>query len=144
MDKYETVQALLIPIWRGIPTDYKSRYRRKIWQQFEDNIRSAAYTASLSHFVSNLCSRLQVSLRTVDVATLNGIVHGGRDRELLRLLREEATIVVLMVRVENEKRKAEWARTLAERAQEGEAVSAWLAEDGLFDEIADAAVESEE
>ena len=85
-----------------------------------------------------------MSLRTVDVATLNSIVHGGRDRELLRLLREEATIVVLMVRVENEKRKAEWARTLAERAQEGEAVSAWLAEDGLFDETADAAVESEE
>ena len=138
MDQYEMASALLIPIWRGIPAGYKSRYRAKIWQQFEDNIRSAAYTATLSRFCSNLCSRLGVKIATEDVATVQAVVQCGQDRALLKLLRDEATTCVLMVRIANEERKAEWARHDAERQAEERTVSQWLAEDSLFDEVKEA------
>lgn len=134
MDQYEMAKALLVPVWRGIPAGYKSRYRARIWQQFEDNIRSAAYTATLSRFISNLCSRLGTKIRAEDVATVQEIVHSGQDRTLLKLLRDEATTCVLLVRVENEARKAEWAKRDAERQAEEHLVSGWLAEDSLFDE----------
>lgn len=126
--------ALLTPMWRGTPAAYKSRYRAKIWQQFEDNIRSAAYTATLSRFASNLSSRLGVRIAIEDVATVNSVLQSGQDRALLKLLRDEATTCVLLVRLMNEERKAEWARRDAERQAEEQAISGWLGTDGLFDE----------
>lgn len=134
MDHYEMATALLTPIWRGVPAAYKSRYRAKIWQQFEENIKSAAYTATLSRFVSNLSLKLGVRMATEDVTAVREIVQGGQDRALLKLLRDEATTCVLLVRVENEARKAEWAKRDAERQAEERSVSAWLSEDGLFGE----------
>lgn len=69
-----------------------------------------------------------------DVAVVQGIVANGQDRVLLKLLRDEATTCVLLVRMVNEERKAEWAKRDVERQAEEQAVSAWLAEDGLFGE----------
>jgi len=117
--------SLLTPIWRGIPADYKAKYARNIWQQFEDNIRSAAYTSSLSRFVNSICSRLQVKIAAGDVEMVNAALASGRDRELLRLMRDEATTVVLMVRLENDKRREEWE---AKRAADEAALTAWTAE----------------
>lgn len=134
MDHYEMATALLTPIWRGIPAAYKSRYRTKIWQQFEDNIKSAAYTATLSRFASNLSSRLGVRIATEDVVAVQAVLQSGQDRALLKLLRDEATTCVLLVRMINEERKAEWAKRDAERQAEERAVSAWLMEDRLFGE----------
>jgi hypothetical protein len=72
-----------------------------------------------------------------DVAAVQAIIAGGQDRALLKLLREETTFCVLMVRIENEKRKAEWARRDAERQAEERLVSETLALDGFFDEAED-------
>jgi len=55
---------MLALIWRGIGASYKSRYRMTIWQQFEDQIRSAAYTSNLSKFVSSLCFKLNADIGT--------------------------------------------------------------------------------
>jgi hypothetical protein len=79
-----------------------------------------------------------VRIATEDVAAVREIVQGGQDRELLKLLRDEATTCVLLVRVENEARKAEWAKRDAERQAEERLVSEWMASDGLFDEAATA------
>jgi hypothetical protein len=35
-------------------------------------------------------------------------LNSGQDRLLLRLLREETTLLILMVRVANQERRAEW------------------------------------
>ena len=125
MDKYQMGASLLTPIWRGVPADYKRKYAMKIWQQFEDNIRSAAYTSSLSKFINTICSRLQVKIAADDVEAVEAVVSSGRDRELLRALRDEATTLVLMVRIENDKRRDEWE---AKRAAEEAALNQWLAE----------------
>ena len=109
-EKYHTALRLLIPIWRGLDSNYKSKYARSIWQQFEDNIRSAAYTSTLSRFFNNLSSRLEIA---IDAAGLTDVqaalaVTGAAERTLLRQLRDETSTLALMVRLENEKSKASW------------------------------------
>lgn len=112
--EYHTALKLLIPLWRGIPGDYKQKYARNIWQQFEDNLRAAAYTAKLSKFVNSVCSRIQIEIAAKDVSAVNEALNATDERTILRQLREEATVLVLMVRLENDKRKEEWKKKKAE------------------------------
>lgn len=118
--EYHTALTLLIPLWRGVPGDFKQKYARNIWQQFEDNLRAAAYTASLSKFVNSICLRMQIQIANKDVAAVNEALATADERALLRQLRDEAATLVLMVRLENDKRKAEWERAAALRRQEEE------------------------
>lgn len=106
----EMAATLLKIIWRGVPADYKSRYRMTIWKQFENEIRAAAYTGSLAKFINSICSRLQVDLGRTEAerAVADEILRSSDDRTLLKLLREQTTLLVLMVRVDNEAQRAEW------------------------------------
>lgn len=106
----EIAATLLKIIWRGIPADYKSRYRMTIWEQYENEIRAAAYTSSLSKFINSICSRLRVDLGRTEAerAAVESILTGVNDRAMLKLLREETTLLVLMVRVDNEEKRQEW------------------------------------
>lgn len=128
---HEKAATLLMAIWRGVPNSYKSRYRHTIWQQFEDNIRAAAYTNSLGKFINNLCLALGVEILAKDVETVNGVLRDGQDRTLLKLMRDETTLLVLMVHVENQQRRAGWAAEQAIRDAEREAEEAAL-NDPLF------------
>lgn len=115
---------MLAAVWRGIPASYKSRYRRNIWQQFEDNIRSAAYTNNLGKFINSLCLNLNVEIRGVDdVELVNDALREGSDRAMLKLMREETTLLVLVVRLWNQERREEWEARQAEReAEEAESL----------------------
>ena len=109
-------------IWRGIPADYKSRYRMSIWQQFEDNIRSAAYTSNLGKFLNSLCLKLgaDVGRNSEDRARADAILQKADARAMLKLLREETTLLVLMVRIANQERREAWEMEHPELTQEGE------------------------
>lgn len=107
MNQERIANDLLYPLWRGIDSGYKAKYARNIWQQFEDNIRSAAYTSKLGMFVDSISRRLSISVRGEDVERLNLALAAGNDRETLKLLRDETTLLVLMVRLKNDERKAE-------------------------------------
>lgn len=100
-------ESLLTPIWRGISPEYKSKYRQNIWQQFEDNIRSAAYTSRLPAWLDTMCRRMDVTIRPEHAALMKPIFGLCMDRLILRALRDETTLLVLLVRVANEERKAE-------------------------------------
>ena len=91
-----------------MPADYKSRYLASIWQQFEDNVRSAAYTSNLGKFVSSICAKLQAQIKGSDVHLSEQILNCGSDKALLKLLREETTLLVLMVRLANQERQEQW------------------------------------
>jgi hypothetical protein len=107
-EEYHAALRLLIPLWRGMDTAYKQRYARNIWEQFENNIRAAAYTSSVSRFINTFCSRMPVYVTSDTLADVVASVGVTSERALLRQLREEATTLVLMVRLENEQRQAEW------------------------------------
>lgn len=52
-----------------------------------------------------------------DLPAVNAVLNAGGDRALLRQLRDEAATLVLMVRLENDKRKKVWEALAAERAE---------------------------
>lgn len=106
--RQQTAKLLTI-IWRGIPLDYKRKYTN-IWQQFEDNVRSAAYTSNLAKAINSLCGRMQatVGVNEAERAEAERILNGGHDAAMLKMLREETTLLVLMVRVWNQERHEEW------------------------------------
>lgn len=129
MDKeHEQAAGLLEIVWRGIPPDYKSRYRRNIWQQFEDNIRSAAYTSNLGKFLNSLCLKLSANVgrNSDDRVQADAILQEADAKAMLKLLREETTLLVLMVRVANQERREAWEAEHPELTGEGES------EDALF------------
>lgn len=111
MDDDQIATTILGPIWRGIPSEYKSRYRANIWQQFEDHIRSAAYTARLGVWYDTICRKLGVRVRVEDIAMLQAALQcdQSQSRAVLQRIREQATLLVLLVRVANEERKAAYA-----------------------------------
>lgn len=107
---HERAADLLEIVWLGIPNDYKSRYRMSIWQQFEDNVRSAAYTSSLGKFVNSLCQKLQANVgrNNEHREVAQAILNGGEDKAILKLMRDETTLLVLMIRVRNQERREVW------------------------------------
>jgi len=117
---HQRAAALLDVIWRGIPTNYKSRYRRNIWRQFEDNVRSAAYTSNLGKFANSLCQNLGVEFRNGDdIETANDALREGDDHAMLKLMREETTLLVLMVRLRNQERREQWEAEQVEKGESG-------------------------
>jgi hypothetical protein len=73
-------------------------------------VASAAYTSHLGRFINSLCGRLDATIgrNAEERALAEVILNSGQDRLLLRLLREETTLLILMVRVANQERRAEW------------------------------------
>lgn len=105
---YRTALAIAVPLWRGIPADYKAKYALNIWSQFENNLRSAAYTTSLKKFVDTVAARLAVVVHDRDVQSLNAALASTEERALLKILREETTYIVLLVRAENDLRREKY------------------------------------
>lgn len=110
MEQKEMTATLLKLIWRGVPADYKSKYRMTIWDQYENEIRSAAYTSDLGKFVSRLCSRLNASIGKTEAerGAANELLQSLDNKVTLKLLREQTTLLVLMVRVDNQEKQDEW------------------------------------
>ena len=55
------------------------------------------------------------------------ILNSGNDKQLLKLFRDETTLIVLMVRVRNEERRQEWDARQEEIMEQDEALSQWPA-----------------
>lgn len=92
-------------------------------------MRSAAYTSSLAKFASSLCSKLQADIgkRAEEREDAECILNSGNDRDLLKVMRDETTLVVLMVRVANQERREEWEAKRQDREKQEKAM-----EDPLF------------
>lgn len=101
-------KLLLWACWRGIPASYKVKYARNIWDQFADNIRSAAYTSSLPKFFETLCRKLAIEIHREDVSLVNMAMNIEDQRGALRAFREQTTPMVLFIRLKNEERKEEF------------------------------------
>ncbi|HCZ47723.1 MAG TPA: hypothetical protein DCZ11_01820 [Gammaproteobacteria bacterium] len=97
--------------WRNV--DFDRWDRRKVWEQFTDRVRLAATTTStLPRYWTVLSAAMGVydPQHPEARARLASILTGGDDRALLRLMREETELVVLVVRLRSEGRAEERKR----------------------------------
>lgn len=108
------VENLLTPLWRGLSAEYKSKYRRTIWEQFTNAILSASYTSSLALFYENMGKRLDITIKTEDRKRVTAFLQRADGRAILTHIRTHAQLLVLMVQVENEERKADWEKRQTE------------------------------
>lgn len=98
-------ENLLWPLWRCVDDSYKDRYKREIWEQFENAIRSAAYTAKLTTFLTNFKNRIPVTLEAQYMALIRTVIECGLDSDVLNWLRDETTYLVMITRLMNQDRK---------------------------------------
>jgi len=98
-------EKLLWPLWRCVDDSYKDRYKREIWEQFENAIRSAAYTAKLTTFLTNFKNRIPVTLEAQYMPLIRTVIECGLDRDVLNWLRDETTYLVMITRLMNQDRK---------------------------------------
>ena len=96
---------LLWPLWRCISDDYKTKYKKDVWDHFENAVKSAAYTGSMKVFLSNFQKRLPVDLQAQYAKDIMSVVDSGNDDEMLNLLRQETTYLVMVVRLRNQDRR---------------------------------------
>jgi hypothetical protein len=118
MTNQEITDRILLPVWRGIDGGFKSKYRSSIWQQFEANIRSAAYTSNLARFLEVLARKMGVVFLSTDVAALAESITTADGESVLHKLRTETTLLALLVRARNEERKAEYEKQKEEKPME--------------------------
>ncbi len=102
------VEQLLWPLWRCVTEEYKSRYKREIWDHFENAVRSAAYTGQLRSYLTNIQARIPLEIQAQYAKKILTIVNSGEDEEILNWLRDETTYLILQVRLMNQQRKEDF------------------------------------
>lgn len=121
MKNEQIANDLLTPLWLGIDSDYKRKYSYSVWQQFEDNIKSAAYTSTLSKFLSIIKQRLNIEVKSADTEKITAIINSGEDKAVLNALRGDTALLVLMVRVANEEKNEIKKQAFEKKKKEKEA-----------------------
>jgi len=101
----QVAEDLLWPLWRCVNDEYKDRYKREIWEHFENAVRSAAYTGKLRTYLTNFKNRIPVDLEAQYAKKMQAIIDSGNDYEILNWLRDDTTYMVMIVRLMNQDRK---------------------------------------
>lgn len=82
--------------------------RLKYWEILQDNIATAAYTDKLSRWLSNICNRMQIpkaGRNDQERQMIFDIISSGKDKGILRHLREETHYVIVEVQVNRQEVK---------------------------------------
>lgn len=101
----EVCEKLIFPLFRCLDEGYKKKYIKDIWEQFENNMRAAAYTSSLKIFLEKITRALPIDIERQYMDGVIQVVGGGFDEEVLNWLRNETTFMTLITRSLNEERK---------------------------------------
>lgn len=96
---------MIYPLFRCLSEDYKRRYVRNIWEQFENGIRAAAYTGRLTVFLENITGTLPIEIQAQYLKGITGVIQSGQDEAILEWLREETTYLTMLARLMNQDRK---------------------------------------
>ena len=101
--------ALVEAVHWSMDWDVWGRRRLRYWSSLEEHVRAAATsTATVTRFLSELCLLMKVPsiARIPAAAETTALAVDGAGPGVLRVLREEAPYVVVMVRQHSEARKA--------------------------------------
>lgn len=105
--EYHRAAHLLGAVWRAThPDDYRVK-AFEIWRFFEENARAAAtQSATLIAFFERIKARMGAQADTIgDVRGLLCLPE-AEERTLLRVLRKETSTPILLLRLEQEQKKA--------------------------------------
>lgn len=101
----DVADKLLFPLFRCIEEDYKSKYFRELWEQYENALRSASFCSSLPQFYQNILKKLPIHPEVQYMKEIRSVLQCGKDTVVLNWLRDETSYLVLLARLINEERK---------------------------------------
>ncbi len=90
-------------VWKSIDWDkVSSRRRMKIYEEYQNKIKSASQVGKASHFLEKLCSKMDCALSGVNSSIVLDIIkrieHEDLDLEFLNTCRSETQLLVLLMR----------------------------------------------
>jgi hypothetical protein len=102
--------SLLWPLWRCVADDYKDKYKKDVWEHFENAIKSASYTDSMKVFLGNFQKRIPVDMDPEYTREILSVIDAGCDEQVLNWLRTESTYIVMIVRIRNQERREDYLK----------------------------------
>ena len=105
--------TLVQALWRQVSPEYKSLYRKTIWDQLESTIRGTARrNAQLPRWWEDAKRRLSAAPpHRDDVATVAALLAGSDGARILDAMRSDTSTVVVLVRVWSEERRQAWQQS---------------------------------
>lgn len=104
-------------LWASIDKDYKAKYKKNIWEQFENAIRSSTYTSSLKGFLELFSKKIPTIILQKYIKKVVAVVESKQDRYVLQMLRQESTYLSMLVRLANEKKKEEYEENIKHKIE---------------------------
>lgn len=105
MTQEQVADKLLWGLWRSISDEYKDRYKKEVWDHFENAIKSASYTGSLKGFLDLFQRRIPTQIQMQFMQDIMEVVDSNDDDTILNWFRTETTYMVMIVRIKNQERK---------------------------------------
>jgi hypothetical protein len=95
--------TIISAVWRGIEWDsVSSRRRMKIYEEYQNKIKSATRIGKLSQFIEKLTEKIDSTISGADMSNILRIIKevetNDHDLEILDILRSETALLVLMMR----------------------------------------------
>lgn len=108
--------SLVSVVWHGINfNNINSRRRMKIYEEYENKIKSASMTGKISIFLNKLCEKMDSNISDADAPKVLEVIRGieaqDLDLELLDILRSESAYIILLMREANNELKEKSKQT---------------------------------
>jgi len=99
----QDVVTVIEAVWKSIDWDkVSSRRRMKIYEEYQNKIKSASQVGKVSHFLEKLCSKMDCTLSDTNSANVLEIIRNIEkeelDLEFLNTCRNETQLLVLLMR----------------------------------------------
>jgi hypothetical protein len=100
----EAAVQLIAAVWSRVDWDgVSAKWRMGIWEEFGSKIQSAAMTSDAHRFVEALARKMDV--RSLNSDTVPFVLSTCDHDALLDLIRNETTLLVLMLRLRQEEKR---------------------------------------
>jgi hypothetical protein len=102
--------TIIESVWKSIDWDkVSSRRRMKIYEEYQNKIKSASHVGKASHFLEKLCSKMDCTLSGTNSSIILNIIkrieQDDLDLEFLNTCRSETQLLVLLMREKNHELK---------------------------------------
>ena len=111
ISQQEVIESLLWPLWRCVDDSYKERYKREVWEHFENALKSASYTARLSTFLTNFQKRIPADLQAQYMQQMVIVLNAPNQKEILNWLRDDTSYMCAILRLKNQERREAFKET---------------------------------
>ncbi len=114
----QDVVTIIESVWKSIDWDkVSSRRRMKIYEEYQNKIKSSAHVGKASHFLEKLCSKMDCTLSGTNASIVLDIIkkveQDNLDLEFLNTCRSETQLLVLLMREKNQELKENSKQTIS-------------------------------